>query len=653
VTRDELEALREGWDFEAKLAAGRDGQGAVPLSFWETYSAMANTEGGVVVLGAREREDQTLELVGIADIDKVEADLWNTIQNPSKVSANLLRRQDVERVEVDSRGLLVIRVPKAARAQRPVHLNGSPDTKTFLRVHDGDRVATREVVRRMLADAQPERDAVVLDGYGEADLDANGVRQYRNVFASRRPDHPFLREDDAGFLRQIGVLKHDRVRNVDGLTLGGLLMLGREDAIRDRYPHWHLSYRERSAAPESSARWTDRIAADGTWNANVFEFYGRVIGKLHEGLKVPFALDAAQFRRDDTPAHAAIREALVNTLVHADYEGGSGIRIIREPAGYEFINPGLLLVATEQVWRGGLSEPRNPVLQRLFGLLNLGEREGSGGPAIRHAWEEQHWRPPALREDTEHAETHLLLSQVSLFPPAAVEELRRRLAGAFDAQDETGRIALVTAHAEGLVTHARLCELTGAHSRDVTLKLQDLVRKGLLLGAGGPRAKTYTLAFEPSASTEGQLALGLPASASEETASSFVGTSGAPRESSEETSPGSQESLGGAERGSTQSSASPTQSSTQTPASSTQSPGEHRVAGSSWAGREEVEAAILAIATPGFVTADELATRLNRSIRTLRQNYLNGMVAAGKLTLLHPDKPTSPLQAYRAARRNG
>lgn len=461
----------------------------------------------------------------------------------------------------------------------------------------------------MLADAQPERDGLVLEGYGVADLAKDSVRQYRNIFASRRPDHPFLREDDTEFLRQIGVFKHDRVRNVDGLTLGGLLMLGREDAIRDRYPQWHLSYRERAAQP-AGARWTDRLSADGTWNANVFEFYGRVIGKLHEGLKVPFALDAAQFRRDDTPAHAAIREALVNTLVHADYEGGGGIRIVREPAGYELTNPGLLLVSAEPVWRGGVSEPRNPVLQRLFGLLYLGEREGSGGPAIRQAWAQQHWRTPALREDIEHSETHLLLSQVRLFPPDAVAELRKTVGGGFDALDEVGRIALVTAAVESGVTHARLCELTGAHSRDVTLRLQELVRKGLLISKGSPRAKTYTLAVDTKDSATGQLHFGQPGS--EETSDE---SSPGSEETFDESSPGSEEKAAGEPRG--------------------------------WAPRQQQLEGVLTFCAGQWRTLSEIAKAVGRTENTVRTTYLPPLLARGLLERRHPASPRHPHQAYR------
>lgn len=38
-------------DFDAKVAAGRDGRGELPQSFWESYVAMANSEGGRVPLG--------------------------------------------------------------------------------------------------------------------------------------------------------------------------------------------------------------------------------------------------------------------------------------------------------------------------------------------------------------------------------------------------------------------------------------------------------------------------------------------------------------------------------------------------------------------------------------------------------------------------
>jgi len=53
-SRADLTLLRESVELECKLAAGRDGQGALPDDFWPTYSAFANTAGGVVLLGVRE-----------------------------------------------------------------------------------------------------------------------------------------------------------------------------------------------------------------------------------------------------------------------------------------------------------------------------------------------------------------------------------------------------------------------------------------------------------------------------------------------------------------------------------------------------------------------------------------------------------------------
>ncbi len=618
----ELETLREGWDLEAKRAAGRDGKGELPKSFWETYPAMANTEGGAILLGARERSDHTFELVGLSDPHKVETELWNGLSNPKCVSANVLRQADVTTITEDGRTALLVQVPRAERHHRPVYVRGNVETGTYVRVHEGDRNVSPEQARRMLGDRIEKRDERVLEHYTPDDLDPETLARYRTLFvATRRDGHPFSDASD-DFLQQIGAWRRDRESGSEGLTVAGLLMLGREIAIRDLYAHWHLSYREEE--PDSDLRWSDRVHTDRSWPGNLFSFYLRVIPKLTAGVKVPFALGPGGHRIDDTPVHGALREAFVNTLIHADYAGPGGIRIVRRPHEFEFINPGLPLLPVERIWLGGTTVARNPTLQRLFSLIKLGEREGSGGLAIFKAWESQQWQRPAMRQDVELQETHLSLSQVSLLPAESLHAMTDEWGEAFTSLDELGRLAVTTAHAEdGLITHQRLRELTEEHSRTITLKLQDLVRAGFLESSGGGRGTKYHLLRrdrsqgslfdrrEPLNSLEaGPNSLEVAANSLE------VGPN------SLEVGPSSLEAE-------------------QEPTIVT------KVAGQRWARKEEVRAAILAIARDRFVTVAELARRLHRSPVTIQQ-HLSAMAQDGLLDIEHPDTPNHPAQAYRS-----
>lgn len=63
----DLQTLAESVELEFKLAQGADGKGKLPEDFWRTYSAMANTRGGYVVLGVRERKGRFI-VEGINDI---------------------------------------------------------------------------------------------------------------------------------------------------------------------------------------------------------------------------------------------------------------------------------------------------------------------------------------------------------------------------------------------------------------------------------------------------------------------------------------------------------------------------------------------------------------------------------------------------------
>lgn len=618
-TLNDLAALQEGWDFEAKEAQGRDGRGRLPDSFWETYSAMANTDGGQIVLGVNEREDRSLEVLGLREPERVETDLWNLLNNREKVSTNVLERRDVRIVEVNGARILVIDVPRARRNQRPVYLGPDPFSGTFIRTNDGDRHAERERVRRMLADADVERpaDSVVLENYGFDDLHQESLSRYRQLLASRNPDHPFLSENDIGFLRQVRAWGRDRERDVEGPTLGGLLMFGKEGAIRDRLPQFFLEYRRDPADPQGARRWDDRLIPDGTWNANLLQFYWQVYPRLVEGLQVPFVLESG-VRKGETPVHDALREALVNSLAHATHGHSAGVRVIRRQDGYTFINPGLMLVPPEQAIAGGESQCRNPSIQHQFVLVGLGERAGSGIPAIMQAWQSQHWRKPLIAEDPERDLTHLTLSMVSLLPEGVLEELAGQFPGFRDLEEEA-RLAVATARIEGEVTNRRLQQLTERHGRDLTLMLRSLVEQGLLVPHGGGRGTRYTIAEAASDSLESS-----PQSGANSPQSSPQSAASSPQSSPQSV-------VGGEQRF----------RNSEDPVS--------EVAERKWARRERVEAAILALCREEFMTTRDIAKHLDRQASTIHQNYVQSLLADGRLAPKYPGNLNHPNQAYRTA----
>lgn len=539
----DLQALREGWDFEAKKAAGRDGRGAVPASFWETYSAMANSKGGTVVLGVREKADHSLRVQGITDPDAVERELWNLLQNRQKTSVNLLREEDVTREVIDGKAVLVIRVPRARREERPVYINDDLFGGTFIRVHEGDRRADKDRVRRMIAEAELDvRDRKVLPSFGMGDLDRESLRAFRQIFRDTSPDHPRVALDDREFLEQLGGWGLDRESGREGLTAAGLLMLGTSKTITEAFPYYFVDYQEREAKAET-IEWIDRVIPDGSWSGNLFDFYRRTVRKLVADLKVPFRLDSDMIRRDDTHVHEALREALVNTLIHADYEGRASVLVVKRPQGFELRNPGTLRLPVEQIRRGGFSDCRNRTLQLMFRAIGLGEQTGAGFSRIRRAWLEQQWPEPSIDEDVE-------LDCVTL------------------------RLSL-----------------------------------GSIPQSSPQSAESSTQSSPQSAASSTHKPANIPQSM-----------------------PQNGESI--------------PQSIPQSMPQRSSAPVELRSA-------QDVRAAISSLCRQDYRTIPEIAARLNRAPRTIRENYVKPMVVEGLLEPLHPDKPRHPQQAYRSVPQGG
>ncbi len=130
--------LRENERIEFKAAQGRHGLGEIPKALWESYVAFANTRGGVIILGVEEHSHDELELVGVKEAERIADELWQQVNDPLRVSANILSRRDIFIVEQGGVKLVVMRVPSATQEQRPIYMGNDPHTGSFVRLSDGD-----------------------------------------------------------------------------------------------------------------------------------------------------------------------------------------------------------------------------------------------------------------------------------------------------------------------------------------------------------------------------------------------------------------------------------------------------------------------------------------------------------------------------------
>ena len=409
-----IETLRKGEriTLECKLA-----QSEVPSSIWASYSAFANTYGGLILLGINEDLNEPdlskrFTITGVNNARKIRIDFWNLVNNAEKVNINLLNESDVETIEIDGKTVIAIHVPRADSSVRPVYINNNMMRGTYRRNHEGDYHCPEEVVKMMVRDAFAEgNDRLFLEHYTMDDIDIPTLVAYRNHFSSRYPEHVFNKLDHKEFLRQFGAYTQNRETGEEGLTMAGLLMFGKGLPIRERFDNLRLDYVDKSHLV-GEQRYSDRLTYDGTWENNLYNFVTYVLPRLTKELPRPFQMDGVE-RNDDTPQHKAVREAMTNAIIHADLMLDGVLKVEKFDDRFVFTNPGLLKIPVEQIYAGYETRARNQRIQNMFRMIGLGENLGSGFPLILSACNEKHWLEPELVEQTDMMQVKLILHIVS------------------------------------------------------------------------------------------------------------------------------------------------------------------------------------------------------------------------------------------------
>lgn len=487
-----IEKYRENNRIEAKKALG-----GLPHSIWETYSAFANSFGGVILLGVEEYADKSLHPVNLPDPESMVAEFWNIINNPKKVSVNILSDRNVTIHEIDGNRFISIEVPRANRSDKPVYIDGNPMTGSYRRNGEGDYKCTKEEVQAMTRDASVKtQDMLVLEEMELDVFDYDSIHRYRIRMKNYRPGHVWEELEDVDFLYKLGAVG----RSGDGKmhpTAAGLLMFGYEYEIVKEYPYFFLDYQEQL---DSDIRWTDRIvSSSGDWSGNIYDFYFRVYNKIAQDIKIPFKLEGGD-RIDDTPVHKALREALANCLINADYYGRQGIVVIKRNNSFCFSNPGSFRIDIETAKSGGISDPRNAALIKMFNMVDIGERAGSGIPNIFNVWKKQGWSAPEIIENIEPERITLSLQiEKSSNRNATRKTDDKKPTIKTDDKKPTIKTALqketiimyITDHVEAKASEiAKLLNLKPTRVKEL---LSEMIADGIIVAEGANRNRVYKL----------------------------------------------------------------------------------------------------------------------------------------------------------------
>jgi predicted HTH transcriptional regulator len=462
---------KEDSSFEAKSASK-----GIPMSTWESYSAFANSFGGTILLGLEETEDGSLAVKGAKNADRLIGEIWNTVNNPQKISSNILRSDDVRIIEQNGKELIIMNVPRADRHDRPVYINDRINGGTFRRNGPNDYRCTKPEVAGMIREsADTPLDASPLKGFDMSDIDRDTLTRYRTLMRITDEKHMWNSVHDNDFLKLIGAVR----KGEDGEmrpTLAGLLMFGIEYRMTDEVPDYKVDYIEYM---DSGVKWEYRIVSgDGRWTGNIFDFYTNVANRLSVSVGRPFSIGDGWRRVEDTDIDKALRESVINALVHADHRGRMGVRIEVRHDAIIVRNPGLFRIPIKEAEEGGYSDPRNPTLAKMFSLIGAVERAGSGLYRIIETWKKNGFEPPIIEE--------------SVNPPTVKLTLPMRTdpkASAISAEDKVLRLIAE----DGSISIDKISKGSGLSRSKTELIMKTLKESGRIERAGGRKGGLWLI----------------------------------------------------------------------------------------------------------------------------------------------------------------
>lgn len=433
-----------------------------PKRLYDTLSSFSNQDdGGIIVFGIDEQNNYAQS--GVYDAQ----DLLK------KVNEQCLQMEPVVRplmtvVERDSKNFVAAEIPGMDLVERPCYYKGQGRLKgSFTRIGESDEPMTEYEIYSYEAFRRKYQDDIrSVQRASLSALHKEKLAEYIRKLQTGKPNLSSLPEQEICELMSI-------VRNGE-VTLSAALLFG-------LYPQAYFPQlcitavvvpgNEIGDVGAIGERFLDNERIEGS----IPEMLERALQFVRRNMKTKTIIHSDTGRREDRTDYpmTAVREALINALVHRDYSihtEGMPIQILMFEDRMEIHNPGGIYgrLRTDQL---GKMQPdtRNPVLAAALEVLGITENRYSGIPTIRRAFAEYGMREPEFSSKRGHFAV--------IFHK---ETQTRRMANIL--QDNSANIYDLLAFCRTPRTRKEICDYLGLSSMSYAIQIyiMPLVEQGLI-----------------------------------------------------------------------------------------------------------------------------------------------------------------------------
>lgn len=383
----------------------KDGRDKIPLSFYETYSAFANTRGGVIYLGIEEAPKHQFRVVGVENAKQKRKQLFDALNNKDKISARLSNEEDIQIYNTQEGDVIRVIVHEASRMQKPVFLNGDV-SNSFFRNDSGDHIMSEEKIHSLINDKSDVRYDQMPNKYGLGtnDLDQESLNNFIQSIKLANKIPLTISLDVDTILQRVGAFARDEKTGERVLNNGAILFLGKTSDVNAIAPSLWLDY---SYFHNSGDRWSDRVTnKDLVCEGNIFQFYMRSVDKAVSNSPSPYYVEST-VDTGKAKVEEMIREAFANAISNLDLFDQAGLKVGQTNNEIVLTNAGTMLVPLENALLGGESRPRNPSIFSFFQALGVSDHGGYGIPLIFDAANLLGFIPPQIMESKEDNKTTL------------------------------------------------------------------------------------------------------------------------------------------------------------------------------------------------------------------------------------------------------